>query len=84
MSSFIKYFLVFALLAFATYSFTGCSKSLGSNYSYACSTPIGQIMIGPETDNNISLVDGVLHASREGKSIAIPFSQCVGLKDGRQ
>lgn len=72
-------FFIFAVLS--VLSLTGCSKP--SDYQFACGTPIGEIMISKETDTNISLNDGILRASRAGKSIAIPFSQCVGLKDSK-
>lgn len=58
----------------------GCGNR-ASSWKYACVTPIGDVTITNETDTGIKLENGVLRATRQGKSIMIPFSQCVGLKD---
>lgn len=83
MSSFSKSFLFLAVIALLAFNLFGCSRA-GSDYQYSCVTPIGEISIAPETDTNIHMNDGILQASRNGDSIAIPFSQCVGIKKGKQ
>lgn len=54
-----------------------CTKP--STVKYACATPMGYIEINEETDNHIYVKNNLLHASRENKSITIPFSQCVAV-----
>jgi hypothetical protein len=64
------------------YALVGCSKPAAPKavWRYACSTPMGDVQITPETDTNIFFSGNTLNASRAGKSIRIPFSSCVGVK----
>lgn len=82
MSAFLKVALFLGVSLVVVAYLNGCT-SAKNGWQYACSTPVGEVTITEETDNNISLKNGILSASRQGKSIRIPFSQCVALKDSQ-